>query len=342
MYPENRLGIMFRQKRVFLILLGLAAACVLSFQTFAFVTGNRFWLFNRGMFAVCGPQRPVVGDSKQTSSFSTLRRRGENEARFSAAHAAFLSRLGSIRRHEEPLPWIGRAAATPNAAPSLWDVLEAQAVWKCGAGGPVKYSAEKFLCEGVTQRPCVVYSFGSNGVTEFEQEVARRHPACEVHIFDPTYKGVFEGMGGLSPRTCFHEVGLGGLDGRSVGSQGFGERFGIRLRLPVRTLRSLMDELGHSEVDILKIDIEGSEWPSFEQIYGGVTGPALRPTPHAAPKVGNILVELHAWSSTSVEDVLRLHSSLSEHGFRLVHQDRHPSGHLSELSYIHQDWHAAD
>ncbi len=32
-----------------------------------------------------------------------------------------------------------------------------------------------------------------------------------------------------------------------------------RFHLPVRTLRSLMKELGHDHLDVLKLDVEGSE-----------------------------------------------------------------------------------
>jgi len=36
--------------------------------------------------------------------------------------------------------------------------------------------------------------------------------------------------------------------------------------LPVRTMGSIMDELGHDHVDVLKIDVEGSEYGFLEQL----------------------------------------------------------------------------
>merc|ERR1711924_42817 len=39
-------------------------------------------------------------------------------------------------------------------------------------------------------------------------------------------------------------------------------------RMPVRSLRSLMAELRHSHIDILKLDVEGAEWGVLEGWYG--------------------------------------------------------------------------
>ena len=35
---------------------------------------------------------------------------------------------------------------------------------------------------------------------------------------------------------------------------------------PVRSLRSLMDELGHDRIDLLKLDVEGAEYPVIHQM----------------------------------------------------------------------------
>lgn len=40
----------------------------------------------------------------------------------------------------------------------------------------------------------------------------------------------------------------------------------------MKSLESFMDSLGHDHIDILKMDIEGSEWPTLRQIAAAVPG----------------------------------------------------------------------
>jgi len=35
----------------------------------------------------------------------------------------------------------------------------------------------------------------------------------------------------------------------------------------MKNLKDIMEELGHSWIDILKVDIDGAEWRSFDYIY---------------------------------------------------------------------------
>lgn len=69
---------------------------------------------------------------------------------------------------------------------NLWEVvarcpLEAR-VGRLGDGG-------KWLCnpKRLLNKPsCVIYSFGSNGDTSFEDAIHAMLPSCQVHVFDPT------------------------------------------------------------------------------------------------------------------------------------------------------------
>ena len=47
--------------------------------------------------------------------------------------------------------------------------------------------AAKYVCGSPLLRKegCLVYSFGSNGQTSFEEDIIRR-AGCAVHVFDPT------------------------------------------------------------------------------------------------------------------------------------------------------------
>ena len=111
----------------------------------------------------------------------------------------------------------------------------------------------KWVCgvDTLLQRSgCVVYSIGSAGKTSFEEAVLR-HTACTVRAFDPTLDAATTAKVTTIAGLNFTSVGLSDVDGEQV--------IGGVMR-PVRTLRTLMRERGHAWIDVLRLDIEGSEW----------------------------------------------------------------------------------
>ena len=111
----------------------------------------------------------------------------------------------------------------------------------------------KWVCgvDTLLQRPdCVIYSFGSNGDTSFE-EVLLQTTKCSVWTFDPTLNAAQQAKINAVPGLHFAPVGLADMDG-DMDIAG-------KVR-PVRTLATLMRERGHAWVDVLKMDIEGGEW----------------------------------------------------------------------------------
>lgn len=138
-----------------------------------------------------------------------------------------------------------------------------------------RFDGGKWVC-GVKEmqgRPCTVYSFGSHGEDEFEAAAAEVAPLCEIHIFDPTPNGG-EKLAQVKKRwgAHFHEVGLCmGADSFTAGG----------VKYPCRSLQATMEALGHTSIDVLKMDIEGSEWA------------VLADTPWADLNVGQVIVEVH-------------------------------------------------
>ena len=58
-------------------------------------------------------------------------------------------------------------------------------------------------------RPCIVYSVGSNGETTFEVDMLNR-TSCEVHTFDPTLSNETQSsMAAAVPEMQFHPIGIG-------------------------------------------------------------------------------------------------------------------------------------
>jgi hypothetical protein len=85
----------------------------------------------------------------------------------------------------------------------------------------------------------------------------------------------------------------------------------------MKNLKDIMEELGHSWIDILKVDIDGAEWRSFDYIYQQM---------HTVPS-SQIQVELTGLDITDQPDSLaggtqgayKLWSNFINDGFRIFH-----------------------
>ena len=145
---------------------------------------------------------------------------------------------------------------------------------------PGEFDGGKWTC-GIAEiseaRPCVIYSVGSGNNDIFERHIRLLKPHCEIHVFDPTSVPL--------PQYAFHQYGLCG-SGDSFIAHGS--------RYPCKPLHAIMQELGHTQLDVLKFDIEGGEWD------------VLKLTDWKALRIGQILVELHDFQHVhSCESILR-------------------------------------
>lgn len=155
--------------------------------------------------------------------------------------------------------------------PRIWWSYEP--VWDCPAYAPRMRvggygDGYKYMCSpaALPDDNCVVYSFGSAGKFDFEEHVLEMKPSCEVHTFDPTSTPANI----KNAKIQFHRYGLSSSNAvRNIG--------------PVKTLATIMRDLGHTCVDVLKVDVEHSEWPAvaewassrpcFRQLLVEVHGP---------------------------------------------------------------------
>merc|ERR1712129_96348 len=92
------------------------------------------------------------------------------------------------------------------------------------------------------------------------------------------------------------------------------------------TLEEVQHRLGHSEVDLLKMDVEGWEWPVFDKEEVGDTG--------SMPM--QVFVEVHyAWRNkmrdvvqgrpmVSAVDVARVQGNLIKMGYAVTNRDDNP------------------
>src|SRR5262249_7828614 len=140
-----------------------------------------------------------------------------------------------------------------------------------------------------------------------------------VHAFDPTPKSIqWVKRQSVPPQFVLHEYGIANCDGEvqffapenpahvshTVIERKSSSAGGIKL--PVRRLTSIMDEIGDSGVDILKMDIEGAEYSVLEDIL------------QSRIVVSQILVEFHhRFEGVTIKDTQSAVKSLNEHRYSI-------------------------
>jgi FkbM family methyltransferase len=125
---------------------------------------------------------------------------------------------------------------------------------------------------GLIEPGWLCYTVGAGGDVSFDLELVRRFDA-RVRAFDAVEDFVAEALrdGEGEPRFSAHHAAIATADGplrmqvshdprsRSVSSAGLYESSSY-IELPGRTLPSLMSEFGDTHIDLLKLDVEGSEY----------------------------------------------------------------------------------
>lgn len=122
----------------------------------------------------------------------------------------------------------------------------------------------------------IIYSFGINGESSFEAEMLKRVPSAQMFGYDYSVNAFGPQIPAIHrPRTKFAKVGLGSKDEPSVSP-------------PFYTLSTLMAQNNHTYMDILKIDIEGSEYQALDAFMDSVEKSGLKVLP-----IGQVMIELH-------------------------------------------------
>ncbi|KAF7299364.1 Methyltranfer-dom domain-containing protein [Mycena indigotica] len=145
-----------------------------------------------------------------------------------------------------------------------------------GDGGKWTCCVERALKTNRQSGGCVVYSLGVERQSSFEQEILHADKHCQVFGFDfsvAEFGPELLADAAVNHRAHFfpYKIG-GGADNHSATP-------------PEYSLRGIMDELGHDFVDILKVDIEGSEWHALLSLVSAFEG---KPLPF-----GQLLIEIH-------------------------------------------------
>ncbi|KAL3872555.1 hypothetical protein ACJMK2_035778 [Sinanodonta woodiana] len=150
--------------------------------------------------------------------------------------------------------------------------------------------------QSLCQRVVRIGTIEDGGKEVCADELYRPRPPCLVYSFGMRDKGETYKHG---KSITFYMIGLGE------------ENDVLSNQWKIRTLERIRSDLNHTErtIDLLKIDIEGSEWNSIPQM---VLSGTLR-------SVRQMQIELHGRGSSRVLKVLRM---LYEDGFRIFMRDR--------------------
>jgi FkbM family methyltransferase len=165
----------------------------------------------------------------------------------------------------------------------------------------------------------VVYSAGVGEDVSFDLALMDRC-GVTVHAFDPTPRSIqWVKAQQLPPTFVMHDYGFADVDGEielfapiNPGrvSHSIVNRAGATgrsLKLPVKKLSTIMRELGHDRIDVLKMDIEGAEYGLIEWLCGT----AIRPQ--------QVLVEFHhRFPGIGIEKTKRAIQSLRGIGYGVV------------------------
>ena len=161
------------------------------------------------------------------------------------------------------------------------------------------YGGWHVVPEGITP-DSVVYSFGVGEDISFDLSFIATY-GTTIHAFDPTPKSLaWLRTQTLPLRLIIHDYGIAAFDGEIAFyppendahvSHTVLDRPATKdraIHVPVKRLCTIMAELGHSSLDILKMDIEGAEYDVIEDMLSSGIRPrqVLIEFHHRFPNVG--------------------------------------------------------
>ena len=176
----------------------------------------------------------------------------------------------------------------------------------------------------------LVYSFGVGDEISFDTEMAGLF-GCDVHCFDPT-PSVVRTFANCRPgqplgkgRFWYHAVGLAPT---TLEPEKADDLVLEGQKCPVKRLREFAAELGHTHVEILKIDIEGGEMAALTEILSSGTLAKL--------SVKQLLVEFHLWDDQQFGSFVRIIGLLRQQGYLIFRKEFNPldSKRCAEFSFL--------
>ncbi|MEX0821211.1 MAG: FkbM family methyltransferase [Rhodothermales bacterium] len=182
-------------------------------------------------------------------------------------------------------------------------------------------------------RESIIYSFGVGRDVSFDTALIAAH-GVTIHAFDPTPRSArWVADQNLPASFHFHQIGIADYNGTAKFNAPLNPDFvsyttteegdaARAIEARVRHLARIMQELGHEHVDVLKLDVEGSEFEVIPDILSSELD------------VRQILVEFHhRFASIEISRTNEIVDLLRSRDYRLYYVS--PRG--EEYSFIRAD-----
>lgn len=174
------------------------------------------------------------------------------------------------------------------------------------------------ICSDLIPRGGIVYSFGVGANVAWDVAMIEQF-GTEVHAFDPTPESIaWVARQKLPAKFHFHDYGIAAFDGtlnfyppKKPGRMHFSQDRQKYNRpdqrpIPGRVLRlsTILKQLGHSHIDVLKLDVEGTEFDCIPDLL------------QSGIEIGQLLIEVHYHHPTrSFDEGVRLLRQIEAAGF---------------------------
>jgi FkbM family methyltransferase len=180
-------------------------------------------------------------------------------------------------------------------------------------------NAQFAICRDKLREQATIYSFGIGTDISFDLELIRKF-GVQVHAFDPTPRSLAWLKTQKVPEGFhIHQYGVAACDGMlrfappkspAHVSHTIVQRAGSEHSIwaPVRRITTIMKDLGHDSLDILKMDVEGAEYAVLHDVLE-----------NSIP-VTQLCVEFHhRWREIGVSRTREAISALRARGYRIFH-----------------------
>ncbi|MCK4827173.1 FkbM family methyltransferase, partial [bacterium] len=123
----------------------------------------------------------------------------------------------------------------------------------------------------------IVYSFGVGDDVTFDEAIIQKY-SVNIYAFDPTPKSIdWVESRNMPDGFYFHKIGLSDHDGiesfsapvnkKHISYRHVPGQSSDTISLEVRKLSTILHQAGHNKLDVLKMDIEGSEYAVIKNIF---------------------------------------------------------------------------
>lgn len=168
----------------------------------------------------------------------------------------------------------------------------------------------------------IIYSAGVGQDVSFELSLSHRF-GCTVYLFDPSPTGIktMSLEENQAKDVLFNPIGLAGESGQlefgepvdpGEGSFSIANQNTKRIKFDCTSVADFMRKHGHNHIDLLKMDIEGSEYGVIDSLL------------HESLPVRMICCEFHHFlPGYSRLKTLRYILKLKQQGYSLIYKDHH-------------------